>query len=285
MIKKSILLVEDDYITAKLETKVLQSFGYEVITAGSGEKAVSIATGDNNIDLILMDIDLGMGMNGPEAAAEILRVKTVPIVFLTSHAEQEMVEKVRGITRYGYVIKNSGNFVLQSSIEMAFALYEAYEREQLARVVLDRLNNISKTTDTIHNILLVIKQHTDFEAVAIRLREGDDFPYYRTNGFPASFVLEENYLCQRDEMGKIVSDTMGNPTLECMCGNILCGRTDSKYPFFTEGGSFWTNSTSDLLASTMEAARQARTRNRCNGEGYESVALIPLRSAKEIIGK
>ena len=69
-----------------------------------------------------------------------------------------------------------------------------------------------------------------------------------------------------------------------MCGNILCGRTDPSKPFFTEGGSFWTNSTTKLLASTTEEERQARTRNRCNSEGYESVALIPLRSGGEIIG-
>ncbi|OFW55785.1 MAG: hypothetical protein A2133_02935 [Actinobacteria bacterium RBG_16_64_13] len=69
-----------------------------------------------------------------------------------------------------------------------------------------------------------------------------------------------------------------------MCGNVLLGRFDAEKPFFTTGGSFWTNSTTDLLASTTEADRLTLTRNRCNGEGYESVALVPLRSGKEIIG-
>ena len=86
------------------------------------------------------------------------------------------------------------------------------------------------------------------------------------------------------QTGEVVRDGQGNPVLECMCGNVLCGRTDPALPFFTEGGSFWTNGTTELLASTTEADRQARTRNRCNGEGYESVALIPLRSGDEIIG-
>ncbi len=74
-----------------------------------------------------MDIDLGAGINGTEAAKQILAVRNIPVVFLTSHSEREMVEKVRGITRYGYVIKNSGDFVLQSSIDMAFELFEACE--------------------------------------------------------------------------------------------------------------------------------------------------------------
>ncbi|PKL16078.1 MAG: hypothetical protein CVV49_18080 [Spirochaetae bacterium HGW-Spirochaetae-5] len=39
-----------------------------------------------------------------------------------------MVDRVRGITRYGYVIKSSGDFVLQSSIEMAFELVAAHKR-------------------------------------------------------------------------------------------------------------------------------------------------------------
>jgi PAS domain S-box-containing protein len=62
-----------------------------------------------------------------------------------------------------------------------------------------------------------------------------------------------------------------------MCGNILCEKTDPAKPFFTLRGSFWTNCTTELLANTKEEDRQSRTRNRCNGEGYETVALIPLR--------
>ena len=65
-------------------------------------------------------------MDGTEAARRILEIRDIPIVFLTSHAERDMVEKVRDITRYGYVIKNSGDFVLLSSIEMAFELFEAH---------------------------------------------------------------------------------------------------------------------------------------------------------------
>ena len=88
----------------------------------------------------------------------------------------------------------------------------------------------------------------------------------------------------RDADSRAVRDPCGNPVLECMCGNVLCGRFNPALPFFTAKGSFWTNCTSELLASTSEADRQARTRNRCNGEGYESVALIALRHGEETMG-
>jgi len=161
---------------------------------------------------------------------------------------------------------------------------QAEVRDLLAREVLELLNRLEGSPDTVRDILQLIKKNTCFEAVGIRLREGDDFPYYETNGFSEDFIQAERYLCARDEEGKIIRDGQGNPVLECMCGNILRGRTDPALPFFTEGGSFWSNCTTELLASTTEKDRQARTRNRCNGEGYESVGLIPLSSGDEIIG-
>jgi two-component system cell cycle sensor histidine kinase/response regulator CckA len=133
-------------------------------------------------------------------------------------------------------------------------------------------------------VSILLRDWSGCTAVGIRLKEGDDFPYYETRGFPPEFVELERYLCERDRHGRIVRDATGNPSLDCMCGNVLCGRFDPTKPFFTAHGSFWSNSTTQLLASTTEADRQARTRNRCNGEGYESVALVPLRAGQTIYG-
>jgi len=127
---KTILLVEDEAIISIITSKSLSRFGYDVIPVNSGEKAVELAFADENINLILMDINLGDGIDGTESARQILSSRDIPIVFHTSHSEREMVEKVRGITRYGYVIKSSGDFVLQSSIEMAFELFEANRKNQ-----------------------------------------------------------------------------------------------------------------------------------------------------------
>ena len=161
---------------------------------------------------------------------------------------------------------------------------ENEQQQALAMQVLATLNRQNDIGLLVGDLLHQIKESTGFEAVAIRLNNGEDFPYYVTNGFLPSFVETERFLCERDLSGKANVDGGGNPILECMCGNVIRGRFDPAQPFFTERGSFWTNSTTDLLASTTEAQRQAWTRNRCNGEGYESVALIPLRSGNEVIG-
>lgn len=148
-----------------------------------------------------------------------------------------------------------------------------------------RLVNESRGTgELVRSVATFFQQQSGCEAVGIRLKEGDDYPYFEARGFPKEFVQVENQLCQRDASGQLVRDSLGHPIIECMCGNVISGRFDPSKPFFTAQGSFWTNCTTELLATTSEADRQTRTRNRCNGEGYESVALLPLHVGNQRLG-
>ncbi len=158
------------------------------------------------------------------------------------------------------------------------------EDHDLAVRILSLVADPDNLNALIQTVTLCLQKWIGCDAVGVRLREGLDFPYYETRGFPEEFVLAENHLCARDTMNELLRDSNGNPFYECMCGNVICGRFDAAKPFFTEHGSFWSNSTTELLASTAEEDRLARTRNRCNGEGYESVALIPLKLEAEILG-
>jgi len=181
-------------------------------------------------------------------------------------------------------MEQGGKAMLQATVRDITERKRAEANQQLVVEVLHLLNRSGDLTALVEEVVQLIKRSTDFEAVGVRLRAGEDFPYFVATGFPEDFVCAERYLCARDQAGELVRDSKGNPVLECMCGNILCGRTNPALPFFTEGGSFWTNSTTHLLGTATEADRLARTRNRCNGEGYESVALMPLRSGDQIIG-
>ncbi|MFO7731060.1 MAG: PAS domain S-box protein, partial [Spirochaetia bacterium] len=129
---KKILLVEDETIIAMSEARMLEKHGFEVSTVYNGEKAVETAASDPDISLILMDIDLGGGMDGTETAERILATRNLPVVFLSSHTEPAVVEKTEGITSYGYIVKNSGETVLLASIRMAFRLWESEDKFRTA---------------------------------------------------------------------------------------------------------------------------------------------------------
>lgn len=183
------------------------------------------------------------------------------------------------------VFDMSGELVAVSTIARDITERKKSEKEREITVEFLRIVNESMGIhDLIHSVTTFFQQQSGCEAVGIRLKEGDDYPYYEARGFPKKFILLENELCARDNDGEIILDSEHDPIIECMCGNVICGRFDPSQPFFTADGSFWTNCTTELLASTGEEDRQSRTRNRCNGEGYESVALIPLQVGKQQLG-
>lgn len=157
-------------------------------------------------------------------------------------------------------------------------------RDRLARQVLFLHDPQVNHTDTLRRILQMLRTSMDMEAVGIRLRDGDDFPYYESSGFPEPFLQQERHLCARDAAGAIIRNAAGAPTLECLCGTVLCGRTDPALPCFTAAGSFWCNGTTELLATPCAKERLAHARNACNRAGYESVALIPLRAGDAVLG-
>ncbi|MBP7738622.1 MAG: PAS domain S-box protein [Spirochaetes bacterium] len=157
---KTILLVEDEAIIAMAEAKMLERNGYRTVLAHSGEEGVRIFRENGAIDLVLMDIDLGPGIDGTQAAAMILEKNDVPVVFLSSHTEPEVVDRTERITSYGYVVKNSGETVLNASIRMAFKLYSAH-RELRKRE--ERLIEILKEKDKAEDSLR--KSEKKFEAI------------------------------------------------------------------------------------------------------------------------
>jgi FOG: CheY-like receiver len=123
--EKIILLVEDEFIVALSESRVIRAFGYGVLFARSGEEAVELASTRSGIDLVLMDINLGEGIDGREAARRILSERHLPVVFLSSHAEESYVESARRISPYGYVVKGSGELSLRGAIESALLAFES----------------------------------------------------------------------------------------------------------------------------------------------------------------
>jgi diguanylate cyclase (GGDEF)-like protein/PAS domain S-box-containing protein len=127
---KTILLVEDEAFIAMSEMLTLREYGYKVVTVFNGEKAIETVEKSPKIDLVLMDINLGKGMDGIQAAKLILEKHVLPIIFLSSPTDRQVVEKTEGITSYGYIVKGSEEIVLIASIKMAFRLFESQLKER-----------------------------------------------------------------------------------------------------------------------------------------------------------
>ena len=99
----NVLLVEDDLSNAGVIEFFLKDL-YEIDTVTEGEAAVKIA-GRKRYNAILMDIDLGSGINGLEAARQIKKIPgyaNTPIIAVTALAMKGNREKFlsEGCTHY-----------------------------------------------------------------------------------------------------------------------------------------------------------------------------------------
>ena len=156
-ITKNILLVEDDELLSIVNKGTLISCGYKVLTATTANETISLIRTTNEIDLILMDIDLGGEVDGIDLAKSILTEKDLPILFLSSQSSLEILQKVEEVSSYGYIPKNSDIQILCMSIKMALNLYEAkkkiVERETHYRSVFNQSYDPIFITQTNHQIV------------------------------------------------------------------------------------------------------------------------------------
>jgi len=212
-----------------------------------------------------------------------------PVLDLGQRVDRSECELVRADGRRLSVVKSvtpfrlgDRNVLLESFVDVT-KLKQVEERQALHARVLAVLNRPDEWEQLVRDLLVQVKEFTGFDAVGIRLRDEEDFPYYVANGFDEEFVRLENHLaCVVD--GTILRDEHGRPVLECTCGLVLSGNPPEDSPLFTANGSFWSNDTTPLLDLSPEQDPRHEPRNRCIHQGYKSVALIPLKSGREIIG-
>jgi PAS domain S-box-containing protein len=155
---------------------------------------------------------------------------------------------------------------------------------EIAREVLQTLNEPADLQDSIQRVIAVFKTWTECDAVAIRLQDGDDFPYFAQKGFSDEFLLTENTIIGRAADGGVCRDKDGNVSLECICGLVISGKTDPANPLFTAGGSFWTNDSLRLLDIPPSEDPRLHPRNQCIHQGYASVVHVPIWNKDRVVG-
>ncbi len=91
--EKNILVVDDEQNIVNIIKYNLKKEGYNVLTAENGQEALEVFK-KSNPDLILLDIMMPV-LDGYEVCKKIRETSNVPIIMLTSRAEE--VDKVLGL--------------------------------------------------------------------------------------------------------------------------------------------------------------------------------------------
>lgn len=127
MNKIKILIAEDEQIVAKNIEKRLTADGYIVVASVStGEEAIENAK-SLTPDIILMDIKLKGKIDGIETADIIRRDFQLPVIFLTSYADEETFQRAKNTEPFGYLIKPFENKELNRVVELALYKNKIYQ--------------------------------------------------------------------------------------------------------------------------------------------------------------
>ena len=144
MSKVKILIVEDEFIVAHDMELQLKKIGYNVLaTLDMGEKAIEYVN-RTVPDLILMDINLGAGINGIEASEKILKTRSIPLIFVTAYSDQKTFQAARHVRPHAYIVKPFHFHNLVSAIEMAlynFSLDEKAELDESAKRIPEKIQS------------------------------------------------------------------------------------------------------------------------------------------------
>jgi len=164
-----VLIVEDDLINAKILHEFLRIKGYDVLDVlRSGEQAVKFVE-KQKPDLIFMDIQLEGELNGIEAAQIINSKNTVPILYLTSQTDKEVIVKAKETQPVGYIVKPFSPLQLEVTLEMARKKILVDEELDKYQHYLENLI-ISRTKELIEEVKLHKDAQVQSNASKIKLK-------------------------------------------------------------------------------------------------------------------
>ncbi|MBN8215645.1 MAG: PAS domain-containing protein [Spirochaetes bacterium] len=150
--------------------------------------------------------------------------------------------------------------------------------------ILAALNAGGGDRKVISEILRWIQFKLDLESLAVRLREGEDYPFFVTLGLDKSFVLQERGLCIRGPGGRMMRRENGGPVHECLCGAVLEGGGAGVPGLLSPTGTFWTNRLPEEVARRTSEGLPTGFRGHCARVGFQSLALLAVHSGGETIG-
>ena len=119
MCGERLLVVEDNRTTASIMQLKLRKLGYDVSqTAQNSEEAIELAE-TIKPRIVLMDIALGSGKDGIETASILKDRFNIPVVFVTSHSDQQTLARAKSTSPLGYINKPLRDTDIRTTLELA----------------------------------------------------------------------------------------------------------------------------------------------------------------------
>lgn len=187
--KIQILVVEDEVLLAKDITMRLEALDYNVIgIASNTSDALNLLRQNSRIDIALLDIVIQGDKDGIDLAKIINSEFKIPFIFLSSHMDTQVLERVKQVGAYAYILKPFNDRQVSIAIELALVNFSNNVKESNLlekKTFLREDNQLLQINDG-----LFLKKDNRFERVAI-----SDVLYLKADGnYTSIYTTKGTYL-------------------------------------------------------------------------------------------
>ena len=167
----NVMIVEDESIVAMDLSAGLEHDGYNVVgIADNYDDAVELFSG-NQVDILLMDINIYGNKDGVETATQLMKIKQVPLIYLTAFTDAKTIERVKHTNPAAFLTKPYNIDNVRIAIDLA--LHNFAEAKPAAKVLPMQATTEKKTQDK--EQFLQLKDHIfikqNYRFVKFRLSE------------------------------------------------------------------------------------------------------------------
>ena len=117
---QDIMIVEDEVITQRYLKNILGQYSVKSVECYDNAKDSLEQFKTKHYDMILMDINIKGAVDGIQLAREILRIRDVPIVFITAHNDNETFQEVLELSPFGFITKPFSAKDVELAIQLAY---------------------------------------------------------------------------------------------------------------------------------------------------------------------
>jgi DNA-binding NtrC family response regulator len=238
--KKTILIVEDEFIVADDLQLTLEHAGYVICgIAASFDEAKELMK-KKRPGLVLLDIQLKGKLTGIDLAKE-LKEENIPFVYLSANADQKMLELAKPTEPYGFLVKPFRERDLLVCLDVAFYRHghsleaklrqEEYLQKQLAEINNETLNAGQKLL----KLAPAIQSYIPFDFIAYGIRplnaeQLGDLGYLRIGFDEYQFIGERELRTitslSKSDLSRIIQNSPANNNVRILSNESVNKKTE-----------------------------------------------------------
>lgn len=203
--KVNVLIVEDESIVAMDLAAGLERDGYHVAgIADHAAEAIELFK-QQAIDILLMDVQIIGETDGIDTAAELIKIRPVPVIFLTAFTDAKTVERVKNICPAAFLSKPYSIANVRIAIDLALSNFAVAKHTQGTGKIIpikeQSTEPVNKEKDSILQLHdhLFIKQNYRF----VKMKT-DDIQYLESANNHVSIITHSQKFSVRMQMQELL---------------------------------------------------------------------------------